>query len=366
MVEAVINPNLPALAPTAAIRLSDGSSIALPAGGLGALLTGGNGGGNSEPLFRVIAGQPRDDFRAGSNQFYLKRNMRDKETNDKYVEVVGPFSSQLRALPIGYRLNRAFGEWNAASKEYTEFCHSENFLEPDARYRGNVLPGTDHKGNTVVAHECARVENGIRVLCPMAKWGPKDPKTGKSQKPICGEVYIVALAIEVDHDVLDMDGKPYMDKDENGKDIPRHLSGFVLAEAYYKSSGATDGKNIVRALANMQAAGTPIFTFPVLMELAEAGPSNFAKGTLLSDQPLLAEGETSEYFGYVLDSFSEINKRWDSAVQYNLNRSNWIPNTEDNGAAPSQEVDISTPRPQSPLPSRKPPAASVEEADIIV
>jgi hypothetical protein len=49
---------------------------------------------------------------------------------------------------------------------------------------------------------------------------------------------IIAVAVEVDHDVTDIDGKPYydVDADGNGKETPRHVSGLVLAELYMKKA----------------------------------------------------------------------------------------------------------------------------------
>jgi hypothetical protein len=108
----------------------------------------------------------------------------------------------------------------------------------------------------------------------------------------------------------------------------------------------------------------PIFTYPLALTVKESRNYTTAAGKLLEDQPLLSEGETAEQFSYVLEQFSDLNAKWQNAIKYKLERSQWMSDEEENT---DTRVEITRPAEISaPVKPGQQPKASIEDGEVVV
>lgn len=394
--------NLPALPTLGTLTLSNGDTLKVPVGGLASMLGKAHGPQN-EANWRFMGGQPRDAFRPGSNRFYLKRSVPVfddkgevvKDSNGKNVyqtEIIGPLGKKIPKLAadgrpmldeeeqpihtfeqeaylIGYTLNRANGVYDSATNKYVEYCRSENFFEPDAKWRGkelaNMPPGT-------IAHRCATIENGtIKDICPAAKWGGK--KDGKSIPPKCSKVYIVCIALDLKSaKVLNGDGKPYMIVDEDGNEKIRTVSGLVLAEVYMRSASAKDGMTVVQKIGKLLEDGKPAWTHPIKFGVKEVtNQANAMTAQVLEDRVFNPEGATSddeiEWYALISEQLHQHRTRWDDTLNFRSERAERVWE-EQNGAAPSdaQAASVAAATARAPKPQQARPQSKAKiEAPVI-
>lgn len=244
--------NLPALNNSLTIQTVDGQSIDLANFNPLDYVAPSSSG---KPLYRLTAGQPRDlRYPEASNQLFLTRKLR--EDGQTRQDNVGPLGTEIEIFPLAVWANRSlmpkYTENSSNPDANKPLCHSESFIAPDAQFMG-----------TYATQCCAldRQTGRVIAVCPMAKWGEKDPQTGKSTPPACSESYILFAAIQLD--------------------TPDGPQAEVI-EIYFSRSSATNGKNITQKLRTMQQQGVAIWEFPIKLVIKPAGPGNTIEGSFLN------------------------------------------------------------------------------------
>jgi hypothetical protein len=290
------------------ITTISGQTFEVPAGGLGMFLNGGTEGA-TERIFRLVVGQPLDQrFKAGRNQFYLTRKVKE-DSGDKLDENQGPFGAELRVVPIGYYLARAKYRRPYIEGDLPE-CASTNFLEPDLRYYNQTLQAAD--GAIVQCARCAEprvvtdaqgnvVARQITDACPFARFGPRNPQTGKATKPECDKLYVVGVAVEV----ADDDGVAYLE----------------LAELTHKVSSARCGNTVTQQLAKILDQGLAPWQHPLDLKAVEAGQGNTFESVLRTDIKNTFSDEQ-------LVALSALTARWNAHLSAREQRSKYVPEQE--------------------------------------
>lgn len=221
------------------------------------------GGSAGEPLFRITAGQPRNErWREADNQLYAVRKMPGIDQNGKptkYDEMIGPFGETLVVRAVGLHLPlglvRSYMpkfDPNASDENRQPICHSEDGLRPDAQYYGKFSTACvklDPRSGKVVA------------ACPMAQWGAKDPVTSKSQPPMCQEQYLIIAAFQDEH------------------------QNWITAELYFKGKSAPAGRTLVQQLSALTNRNLPLYAYPIRLSLTAAGVGNTYIGVMQVPTP---------------------------------------------------------------------------------
>lgn len=265
------------------------------------LLPGGAGG---QALPRFTAGQPRDSrWPDGSNQIFLietSEAVNEQGEKEKIKSFVGPFGPRLVVRPVGYAVNRSLmPKFDPNSDDNKPLCRSENFIVPDAQYTGKY------------STQCCRLDprsGRVTAVCPMAQWGEKDERTGKSTPPQCSETYVIAVAIKFDGD-----------------------EDWTVAECYFKSASAAAGKTLIQQLRGLELKGLPLYSYPLELLMKEAGIGNTYIGRLML--PGLFEEGTP-----LLPDSAEIGdleagvERWKEALKVRAERSAYVPLAQDGEA----------------------------------
>jgi hypothetical protein len=310
------------------ITTISGQTFEVPAGGLGMFLNGGTEGA-AERIFRLVVGQPLDQrLKAGRNQFYLTRKVKG-DSGDKLDENQGPFGAELRVVPIGYYLARAKYRRPYVEGDLPE-CASTNFLEPDLRYYNQTIQAAD--GAFVQCTRCAEpkvvadaqgnvVARQMADVCPFARFGPRNPQTGKVAKPECDKLYVVGVVVEVPGD----EGT--------------HLE---LAELTHKVSSARCGHTVTQQLAKILDQGLAPWQHPLDLKVVEAGQGNTFESVLRTDIK-------NDFSGEQLATLSTLTERWNAHLSVREQRSKYVPEQETDApnhtpvpAAPAQPAN--TPR----------------------
>lgn len=264
----------------------DGQDVPLPAGANVYDLMPRSG--SSEPLWRIAVGQPKDArFREASDQFFLTRKVSktDERTGEtkRVAENLGPLGTELTVWPIGMVANRAYlPPYDPNATDMEPYCRSENFVQPDARYMGKF------------STRCCAIDPKTRRLvpvCPMAQWGAKGAN-GKSAPPACGESYVIAVALS-----LEIDGETQM----------------IVAECYFKSASASNGKNLSQMLRATELRGEKMFNTPMKLTVKEVGQGNTFAGVLLTN-------EKQDFNQDDLDGFTMAEQRWQQALNVRAER----------------------------------------------
>ena len=302
------------------IQTTDGRSVDLPANvGLTDFMPGGSGG---EPIGQIKVGQLSDQNFA--KQFFFQRSERtvDENTGETRRQKLyyGPFGAEMVVYPIGIlpsHLNRSYmPKFDPRATVNEPLCRSENGIVPDAKYAGKL------QGKNT---QCAVIDpaKGLQIVCPFAQWGEADG-SGKRTPPPCGEQYVVCVAFE-------------------------HQGGIELAECYFRSSSATEGRNLVRELAGMQRRGETLFYMPIKLVLKLAG-------TGVSFVPVFNRSARVQISDEALPTFEAATQRWQDAVAHRLQRSQFVPDDQygnGNGNGSKTQHDLSWMKTGAPRPTAK-------------
>lgn len=214
-------------------------------------LTDLNNGYGGKRLGVIKLGQPSDEQYANLFFYQEKETTINEQTGAASRNAVNKVlgTKEITVYPLG--LTRAHlvrtmmpARYIAGSNQ-GPLCHSENGIDPDARFYGTI------DGKNI---KCAIIDQtGLKVICPFAQWGEKDPATGKATPPRCGEQYPVFVALS------------YTDPETNESEL-------LVAEVYFKSTSANAGRQLVRELAAMQRKNIPLYTMPIILRAIKAGP----------------------------------------------------------------------------------------------
>lgn len=272
---------------------------------------------SGKPLYRVAVGQPRDNrFVEASNQLFLTRKLR--EDGQTKVDNVGPFGGELTVYPLQVWANRSlmpeYVENSPNPEANKPLCHSENFIVPDAQYIG------------VYSTQCCaldRQSGRVVAVCPMAKWGEKNPQTGKSTPPQCSESYILFAALTIQTD-----------------DGPQ----AEVVEIYFSRKAATNGKNLTQKLRAMQQQGVAIWEFPIKLTVKPAGQGNTVEGAFVNH----VEMEEADAEGMMA-----LSARAEVAIGIRKERALRVPEAQGENAGEEIPFDV-TPAPTQPAQTSKP------------
>lgn len=293
------NQNLPVPAPKLdlqsllndlTIETADGQTVSLAPGQsvLDFLPTGGE---SNLPLYRLKVTQGHRDANLPGkpDTLYLTRKVGRDET--ARVEVV-ELGSETHVWPLMVHANRAyFAAKYDPNNPADPDCRSEDFVRPD--------PNIAQPQNRV----CARLgQNGLVEECPLAKWGAKDPVTGKSTPPACTAQYILFFAVSAT-----IDGEERM----------------VVAEGYFKSASGTAGKRLVQSIRALLSQGKPAFTYPVRLYAAPAGVGTTILPEVMYSAPF-SDGNDPE----TMAAFTDATRRAEDAIKYRLERSRTMPEVQ--------------------------------------
>lgn len=238
---------------------------------MGQLVNAGSGK-RYERIWRIVPGQPTDaKNRAASGKFYLTRTVKDKnDPNKTVIENSLGIAAQINVIPLAYNLDRELGTYDEDTNTYTQRCHSNNFRDPDVRYKGKKIAGEAGQ----IADKCSEVrlktykatgepildDNGneqyyLHILCPLARFGAPKTEGGKATKPKCSEVYTIYVAVKA----------PFTDPADATKTIEK----WVCAEINMRVMQAALGAKIVARLGALEAQKKPLSTYPLRLSLSE-------------------------------------------------------------------------------------------------
>jgi hypothetical protein len=188
---------------------------------------------------------------------------------------------------------------NAADGENKPLCRSENFIVPDAQYTG------------IYSTACCRLDprsGKVTAVCPMAQWGEKNERTGKSQPPACSETYVIAVAIKFDGD-----------------------EDWTVAECYFKSSSAAAGKTLIQQLRGLELKGLPLYSYPIELLMKDVGIGNTYVARLMLPGMFEENLSLLPEEGEVADLEAGV-ERWKEALKVRAERSAYVPAQQDGEA----------------------------------
>lgn len=279
------------------VYTTEGQAVDLPEGTEYFDLIPGSGADFIVP--RLAAGQPKEKrWPEAANQiFALFPEKGIDEVTGKVARMntfEGPFGDSIQVRVIGYTANRAFmPEWddNAAPKDRRPLCRSENMILPDKQFVGKF------------SQACCLLNEKTRqleVVCPYAQWGEKKAD-GKSEKPLCSEAYILAVAFRI------------------AEDQP-----LELFEVYFRSSSAKTGQLMIDMLRGMKKRSIDLWSFPVELSLRDAGQGNAFIAQMIAPRRGMTEKDVRKLLP-TPEELAEIQTlvpMWDEAMRYRKNRSN--------------------------------------------
>ena len=326
--------NLPALTNSLTIQTVDGQTIDLANFNPLDVVTPSSSG---KPLYRVAVGQPRDDrFLEASNKLFLTRKLRvDGKTE---TDNVGPFEGEMIVYPLQVWANRSYMppyDKNGGDDGNKPLCHSENYITPDAQYF-TVQPNGEKVG--IYSNQCCAFDsasNRVVAVCPLAKWGEKNPATGKSTPPACSESYILFAAVTIHTDEGDQ---------------------AEVVEIYFSRSSATNGKNLTQKLRSMQQQGQNIWEFPIKLTVKPVGQGNTVEGAFIQR----VEMDQADTEGMIAMS-----NRAEEAISYRKERASRLP---DQGENSGDEIPFDTvpaqPASQPSKPTQPSQPAAAQKATV--
>ena len=305
----------------------------------------GTTGEKQEPIYRLFLGAPATDNPAYDNQYYLKRWLRtgkkDSSGKDISVEQISkPLGGKVTITALGYTLERNLGEFIQATQTTKQYCHSADFMNPDQKFKGAVLPnGTvadvcqiaipvTSYGRQVVGQDGKPVFK-MEVICPLAKWG-KTPD-GKPITPACNEIYVIFGCIQAELPVLDDQFKP----------TGNYVNELVVIEIPHKVMTAKDGKEIVRKMGVLEESSIPISTMSLVY-----GYKRWTLGRSLQNAMLVENVSISEYNEATApyhESLEPMYKKMYAAQFYRANRANYVDPTASNSVNSNPSVTASNP-----------------------
>lgn len=306
----------------------------------GQLINSGSGK-RFDRIWRLEAGQPIDPKnRAANGKFYVTRKVRDPQDREKKIDEysVG-IDTIIRVIPLAYGLSRDFTVYHNDTKQYEQFCHSDNFFTPDMRFAGEVIKGTNQ-----IAHKCAEVrkkvnaktgipildENGeeqfyVHKICPFANFGEKNPATGKNFKPKCDVVYTIYFAVKA----------KFADPDNKANLIEK----WVACEISMKVMQANMGAAIIGRFGEMEKLQIPLSTYPLQFEIDEYIHSGAVKNSYVAklitteeNDPASIDKETFEALSTVVADTIAQRKKWAA----------YDPNEERETAGASEHASMTT------------------------
>jgi hypothetical protein len=252
------------------------------------------GGEKNEPLWQIKIGQTNDpncpDASGAMNnprmpqpRFYLIRTVRNGDTREK--QIAGPIDAPLMVYPIGFRMARLYYATKYDLNSPTEAaCRSHGGWKPYARFEGTVLPNS----GGVIAGLCAALDTSnpqrprTVEVCPLAKGKTVD---GKFVPPLCQPQFIICCAVSID-------GQMY------------------VAEAMFKATSATSGKQLIRELTPMQKVGEPLWTRTIKLTPKAANMGNSFVGELLPEPNGLDQDPDT------VDGMKVAEARWKDALTW--------------------------------------------------
>lgn len=258
---------------------------------------------------KVTQGDDDNNLPEAPRSMFLLGKVKSGDEWVREVYRVSQKDEKVEVRIVGARSARTYFDKPFTDGSEMPRCKSETFFHPDASIE---VPMND---TCAVLNEYGR----ITAVCPFAKFGDPDPKTGKSQAPRCKDQYIFGVVVSYVKD---------------GERIAE------LVELVCKSAAASAGRKLFRTVMEMRRKGKKPWRYPAILIPTR---TDVGKGyVIIPEIDLSAE---TDFDDETIAMFGEVEARWEEALKYVLSRATatHAPETTE----PAADMD----RPALPMPT---------------
>lgn len=236
-----------------------------------------------------------------------------EKSGDEWVRSVFPVSKEdekIEVRVVGARAARAYFDKPFGQGDGMPSCKSDTFFRPDTSV------------TEPISESCAMLNEYGRIVavCPMAKFGEPDPKTGKSAPPKCKEQYVFGVVVSYVKD---------------GERVAE------LAELVCKSTAASAGRKLFRTVMEMRNTGKKSWQYRVTLSVAR---TEIGKGYVII--PEIDLSKATDFDDETVAMFAEVEARWEDALKFVLARATST-HVAEPSAPPAEDVE----RPALPIPT---------------